>query len=104
MSNRQLVGSRFLLGFFFTTLLAALGLSGCGSGGDDSAENSAVTAFWWRNRDTIAPSVPAVLTASAVSSAQIDIAWSPSTDNRAVTGYIIRRDGTLLTNVGKVTT
>ncbi|MBI2609940.1 fibronectin type III domain-containing protein [Candidatus Giovannonibacteria bacterium] len=43
--------------------------------------------------DTIAPSVPAGLTATAISSSQINLSWAASTDNVAVTGYKIYRGG-----------
>jgi chitodextrinase len=43
--------------------------------------------------DTTAPSVPAGLTATVVSSSQINLAWSASTDNVGVTGYRIYRNG-----------
>jgi len=39
--------------------------------------------------DTTAPSVPANLNATAVSSSQINLSWSASTDNVGVTGYRI---------------
>jgi chitodextrinase len=54
--------------------------------------------------DTTAPSTPTGLTANAVSASRIDLTWSASTDNVAVTGYRVRRDGKLLTTVGNVTT
>jgi len=41
--------------------------------------------------DTRPPSVPANLTATAVSSSRIDLSWSASTDNVAVTGYAVER-------------
>ncbi|MDZ7721573.1 MAG: fibronectin type III domain-containing protein [candidate division KSB1 bacterium] len=44
--------------------------------------------------DTQAPSVPANLMAVAVSSSQIDLTWSASSDNTSVTGYVVYRDGT----------
>lgn len=47
--------------------------------------------------DTTDPSVPTGLTATAVSTSQIDLAWSASTDNVAVTGYNIYRDSVFLT-------
>jgi hypothetical protein len=53
------------------------------------------TATW--TVDTTAPSVPTGLAASAVSSTQVNLGWSPSSDNTAVTGYDIFRNGTLLT-------
>jgi chitodextrinase len=44
--------------------------------------------------DTQAPTVPANLSASAVSSSQINLTWSASTDNVGVTGYKVYRNGT----------
>jgi len=46
--------------------------------------------------DTTPPSVPS-LTATAVSSSQINLSWTASTDNGGVTGYKIYRNGTYLT-------
>ena len=46
--------------------------------------------------DTEAPSVPQNLSATAVSSSQIDLTWDVSTDNVAVTGYKIYRDNVLV--------
>jgi Bacterial Ig domain/IPT/TIG domain/Purple acid Phosphatase, N-terminal domain/Immunoglobulin I-set domain len=43
--------------------------------------------------DTTPPTVPAGLTATAVSSSQINLAWTASTDNVGVTGYNIFRGG-----------
>jgi chitodextrinase len=43
--------------------------------------------------DTTPPSVPGSLTATAVSSSEIDLTWSASTDNVGVTGYKIYRNG-----------
>jgi chitodextrinase len=54
--------------------------------------------------DTIAPTTPAGLSASAVSSSQINLAWTASTDNVAVTGYRVYRGGVPLTTLGAVTT
>jgi hypothetical protein len=44
--------------------------------------------------DNEAPSIPQNLTASVVSTSQVNLSWSVSTDNVAVTGYRIYRDGT----------
>jgi chitodextrinase len=47
-----------------------------------------------KQNDTQPPTVPANLTATAVSSSQIDLAWSPSSDNVGVAGYRVFRNGT----------
>ncbi|WP_200957456.1 discoidin domain-containing protein [Paenibacillus sp. Root444D2] len=51
--------------------------------------------------DTQAPTAPTSLTATAASNSQIDLSWTASTDNVAVTEYNVYRDGTL---VGSSTT
>ena len=43
--------------------------------------------------DTTAPSVPTSLSATPVSSAQVNLSWSASTDNVGVTGYKVYRSG-----------
>lgn len=48
------------------------------------------------NGDTTPPSVPANLAANVVSSSEIDLTWSASTDDVAVAGYKIFRNGTQL--------
>lgn len=52
--------------------------------------------------DVTAPSVPTSLTATAVSSSQIDLSWTASTDDVAVTGYRIYRDNNLVTTIAGV--
>lgn len=54
-----------------------------------SASVSATTTI----PDSIAPSVPAGLTATTISSTQINLAWTASTDNVGVTGYVVKRNG-----------
>jgi hypothetical protein len=44
--------------------------------------------------DTTAPTVPSGLTALAISSSQINLSWTASTDNVGVTGYNVFRGGT----------
>ncbi|MEK9154448.1 MAG: fibronectin type III domain-containing protein, partial [Patescibacteria group bacterium] len=44
--------------------------------------------------DTQAPSIPTGLSATAISSSQINLSWTASTDNVGVTGYRIYRAGT----------
>ena len=43
--------------------------------------------------DTIPPSVPSGLTGVAASSSRINLSWNASTDNFAVSGYYVFRDG-----------
>src|SRR6266850_2455260 len=52
--------------------------------------------------DTTAPSAPTGLLASAVSSSQINLSWTASTNNVGVTGYRIYRAGALLATTGVV--
>ena len=49
--------------------------------------------------DTTPPSVPANLTATSISSSQISLSWTASTDNVGVTGYKIYRNSSYLTSV-----
>lgn len=50
--------------------------------------------------DTIAPSVPSGLTALQVFDNQINLVWTPSTDNVAVAGYEVYRNGNKIVTVG----
>jgi glucose/arabinose dehydrogenase/chitodextrinase len=55
--------------------------------------------------DTTAPTAPASLTATAASSAQVNLSWTAATDNVGVTGYQVERcQGTSCTNFAQVTT
>ncbi len=49
--------------------------------------------------DTSPPSVPANVQAAAISTSQISLAWSPSTDNVVVFGYKVFRGTQLIANV-----
>jgi chitodextrinase len=71
--------------------------------GNASAQSASVSATTQAAPDTSAPSVPTGLTAAAVSSTQINLSWTASTDNVGVTGYRVYRAGTLLATVGAVT-
>jgi len=53
--------------------------------------------------DSVKPTAPAGLTATAASSTQINLSWTASTDNVGVTGYRINRAGTPIATVGVVT-
>jgi chitodextrinase len=61
--------------------------------GNNSNQSSSVSASTLAP-DTTPPSVPSNLTASAISPSQINLTWSASTDNVAVAGYKVYRNGT----------
>jgi len=46
--------------------------------------------------DTEAPTIPTNLSATAISTTEIDLSWTASTDNVGVTGYNIYRDSVLI--------
>lgn len=73
--------------FVILLLMVVAGLASCDGGPSNSTSG---------NSDTTAPSVPAGLSAAAVSSAQISLSWSASTDNIAVTGYKVYRGSALI--------
>jgi hypothetical protein len=49
--------------------------------------------------DTTAPSIPTNLTATAISSSQINLAWTAPIDNVGVTGYKVYRGGVQIANI-----
>jgi hypothetical protein len=49
--------------------------------------------------DRTPPTRPTGLSATAASSTEIDLRWSPSSDNLKVTGYVVYRNGNRLTSV-----
>jgi hypothetical protein len=50
-----------------------------------------LVAFRTTSADTTPPTAPRLLTATAVSVSQINLTWTPSTDNIAVTGYLVEQ-------------
>ena len=54
--------------------------------------------------DSQAPTVPERLRATTVSSSQINLNWTASTDNESISGYKIYRDGVLIKTVNNTTT
>ncbi len=59
--------------------------------GNLSAFSTTMTATTAAPPDTTPPTAPTNLTATAVSSAQINLSWTASTDNVGVTGYKVER-------------
>src|SRR5512134_1823132 len=95
-------------------LIAGVGLYGCGA--SEPAENGSATATGTGPcllgcapgaeqgaEDRTAPSTPTGLTGSAASPSQINLSWTASTDNVAVTGYRVYRNGVLRATLGNVT-
>jgi chitodextrinase len=72
--------------------------------GNTSAFSSSVNATTQAVPDTTAPSTPSGLSATALSTSQINLSWTASTDNVGVTGYNVYRGGTLIATLGAVTT
>jgi chitodextrinase len=76
------------------------GQTHCAGGNSDWANVREVLALGNGSSDTTPPSAPGSLTASATSATQVALAWTASTDNIGVTGYLIYRNGNLVTTVG----
>ena len=72
--------------------------------GNNSAQGASVSATTQAPPDTTAPSVPTNLSATAMSSSQINLAWTASTDNVATTGYTVFRAGAQIATVTAGTT
>jgi chitodextrinase len=75
----------------------------------DAAGNLAVSSDYTFTTlalpDTTAPSAPASLTATALSTTEINLTWTASTDTVGVTGYRIERcPGSTCTNFGEIGT
>ncbi|MEK7449402.1 MAG: fibronectin type III domain-containing protein [Planctomycetota bacterium] len=68
--------------------------------GNISGFSTAVTTTTSAAADTTPPTVPANLTAVALSSGSIGLTWTGSTDAVGVTGYKIYRGGVYITSVG----
>jgi len=65
--------------------------------GNTSAQSAALSVGTLAASDTQAPTVPAGLVGTALSSSQINLSWSPSTDNVGVTGYYVYLNDVALT-------
>ena len=56
------------------------------------------------NTDVTPPSAPTALASASITETSFTLNWTAATDNVAVTGYDVYRDGTLALSVGNVTT
>jgi chitodextrinase len=79
----------------YTYTVAAYDAAGNVSGQSSPATASTLAP----SGDTQPPTVPMALVASAVSSSQIDLSWTASTDNVGVTAYQVSRGGVLIGTV-----
>lgn len=73
------------------TILLVSSLAGCFGDGDDGGSNPAPV-------DTTPPSIPENVIAVVLSSTEISLSWDASTDDVAVVGYSIYRDGSPIAN------
>ncbi len=64
---------------------------------------TSLTSFSLRAGDLEVPTAPTALTATSKNSYSIDLSWSPSVDNTAVTGYDVYRDTLLLGTTNALT-
>src|SRR5437016_5865615 len=78
---------------------SALGSFADGTSVAVSSSGGTITVQGWQPADTTAPTVPTNLSATAISSSQINLAWTASTDNVAVTGYKVFRAGVQIATV-----
>ena len=60
---------------------------------NDSEQSAQVCITTPPANDTIPPSVPTGLSANVISSGQVNLLWNASTDNVAVAGYVVVRNG-----------
>jgi chitodextrinase len=72
--------------------------------GNISTASSPASATTQPLPDTTPPSVPTGLSATAVSSTQVNLAWTAATDNVGVSGYHVFRNGIQIATLGAVTT
>src|SRR5207247_1298452 len=81
--DRQILMSHaksFLLVFVLSLVVAA-----CGGGGDSGSDSN--------QADITPPTTPAGLAATAAGGSVVNLTWNASTDNVAVTGYVVKRNG-----------
>lgn len=80
---------------FLLALMFVVALTGCGGSSSTAGEDTLITA----EEDRVKPSQPANLAARSISNTRVAIAWSASTDNVAVAGYRLFRDGAWVATV-----
>lgn len=81
------------------TYTVSVGATGFNSASDSVAITAGATAtknFSLTPSDTQAPSTPTLQTATATGPTSVQLTWTASTDNIGVTGYQVRRNGTVI--------
>jgi alpha-tubulin suppressor-like RCC1 family protein/pimeloyl-ACP methyl ester carboxylesterase len=98
--NGVLIGSPTATSFSDTGLTAGAAYSysvaACDAAGNCSAQSAPVLSNTLSVPDTQTPTVPTGLAATALNSSSISLHWNASTDNVAVSGYQLYRDGVLV--------
>ena len=98
--NGALIGTSTITSYSNTGLSASTTytytVSAYDAAGNASSQSASASATTLNSGDTQSPTVPAGLSAQAISSSQINLSWTASTDNVGVTGYRIYRNGALI--------
>ncbi len=72
-------------------------ITATGTGGSTTSQTT-ITVTPSASSDTTAPTIPTNITASTISSSQINLSWTASTDAVGVAGYAILRNGAFIGN------
>ena len=78
-------------------------VSACDAAGNCSAKSTIASATTPASPDSQPPTVPTGLTATAVSSSQINLSWAAATDNVGVTAYKVYSSDGQVATLGNVT-
>jgi chitodextrinase len=97
LRDGNVVGTSATTSFSDTTVAAnttySYTVSALDAAGNRSAESTARSVTTPAIADTQAPTAPTALVATASSATQVALSWTASSDNVAVTGYRIQRNG-----------
>jgi hypothetical protein len=52
-----------------------------------------LSKYWLADKDLVPPTVPTTITATDTTTSTVSLAWNESTDNMAVAGYMVYRNG-----------
>lgn len=96
MQRKNLNGRNLTLMLLVFALLLAQGCGGGGGGGSSSGGGDNGGGGNGGGGDVAIPTAPTQLTATVISSSRVDLSWSASTDDVAVTSYNITRNGALI--------